>query len=332
MPNDATTTPADMQASLANLEALSSGLEKAYGGVKIDNSGTMGSEGKQGGGQAGASDVGGTESLMIGKLVDAGALVPTAGIVGFMGDDPGAYGSGRMAGFLTGYQHGKAGKEMEEGDGNGEDFSDGYKKGYLAANPGEPAFKSETYDDGESLYDYLRKSEETSAALDASAFVEDLARGVSEALDSMRKSIASRDSDQARVNQVLIEALGQLAKSQTAVAPVIQELGNRLEIVERTPAQPKGARTVTQAKALAKSIPGEAGNGPEGEPLSKSEVVSTLSYLNLVKGQRQINGTPTYQLVGLAEAGDVLDDTTMDHVRQFLAKNPEEAAQAKAYH
>lgn len=337
MPNEATTTPEDMQRSLASLEALSGGIEKAYGGVKIENSGTVGSEGPKGGGQPGASDIGQTETLMIGKLVDAGAILPTAQLIGFMGDDPSVYGAGRMAGFMTGYEHGKAGKDMDMGDGKGDDYMDGYKKGFLAGHGGDGTFKSESASNetdlfkSGSLYNELRENPETAEALDASAFVESMARGVSDALDQMHKSLREDNANQTRVNHAMIKSQTQLAKAVVEViAPVVEELGKRLDIIERTPNPQRGATSVSGAKALAKSIPGEAGDGEQ--KLSKSEVVSTLSYLNLVKGQREIAGQPTSSLVARIESADLIDESTLNHVRQFLAQNPGEADQAKAYH
>lgn len=332
-----TTTAGDLNTSIEELESLAGGLSKAYGGVAIENSGTYGSEGKKGGGQPGASDIGSIDTMMIGKMVDMGAVVPTAELVGFMGDDPGAYGSGRMAGFMTGYQHGKAGKDMDMGDGKDESFADGYKKGYLAGHGSVPTAKSN--DAGadpdplaKSAYEALLEREGVQEAIDASQFLEELTRGVGDQIDGMRKSLHAADQDQARVNASLLKSNVAMAKALQTVVPVINELGKRLDIVERTPNPPRGATTVPGAKALAKALPGEAGAGAEGEKLSKAEVASVLTYMNLEKGQRSINGQSTAQLVAFAEAGDTIDDATLNHVREFLKDNPKEAAMAKSYH
>lgn len=329
-----TTTANDLTSSLGELEALAGGLEKAYGGVSIANSGTTGSDGKQGGGQPGASDVGGIDTLQIGKMVDLGVVQPTAALVGYMGDDSGAYGTGRMAGYMDGYQHGKAGKDMDTGDGKGEEYMDGYKKGYLAGH-GTPASKS-LDDEGEdtltkSSFESLLERPGVGEALDASAFLEELTKGVADSLDELRKSQTARNRSQDQVNQGLIKSNIAMAKALKMVEPVINALGERLELVERTPNPPRGATTTGQARALAKSVPGELGDG--GAPkLSKAEVVNTLSYMNLEKGVKQINGQATSRLVAYAEAGDLIDEPTMTQVSKFLQQNPEEAERAKAYH
>ena len=89
-------------------------------------------------------------------------------------------------------------------------------------------------------------------------------------------------------------------------------------------------RGVTGATALNKSLPGEAGATSHND-LSKSEVLNTLSYMNLEKGIRDIGGRKTSDVIGMFEGGNVLDQNTLDAVRGFLSAHPAESQTARQY-
>ena len=65
--------------------------------------------------------------------------------------------------------------------------------------------------------------------------------------------------------------------------------------------------------------------------LSKSEVIGTLTYMNLEKGIRDIGGRSTGQAAMMLEGGGVVDQQIIDSVSGFLAAHPAEAETARSY-
>lgn len=262
------------------------------GDVSIANSGTT-SDGKPaGGGQGSMSDAGSIDDLMIGKMSAAG--VPASMIAGF-----------------------RAFMEDEK------------KKKAAAANggavPPQPPFMGKS----DAAAAVLTKDPELQEAMDASPFMDALVTRTAEAIESLEKSLSSKlaksEDIAVRAARALVET-GKLVKSQQAT---IEELGRRLGVVERAPvAQPKGA-TGTNVRALNKS--GTAG-AEEAQRLTKSEALSTLSYMNLVKGQKQLpHGVKTSDAIYMLEGGSVVDPQALAAAQAFLAANPAEAEQAKRY-
>lgn len=258
-------------------------------------SGRVDEDGKGGGGVASMSDAGTIDDLMIGKMIDAGVAAST------------------VADFVA-FMHGAQEEEEEE-----EEDDDMYRSGQP---DGEPLVKSHAEE--------FKEDEDIARAVDASPFMEALTMQTTKSLDTLNKSLHAQGVRQNDFNGKMARAtakMGQLLKSQ---AGVITELQNRLGIVEKTPQPQKGRTDLTGAQPLEKSMGGEA-SGASGAQLTKAEAVSTLTYLNLVKGMKTIHGNKTAELACMLEAGGSIDQGTLDEVQRFLATHPNEAKLAKAY-
>ena len=284
-----TVSPDQVKDALADLQKLAN---LAKGGVS--NSGRVDEDGMGGGGTS--PDNGKVDDLMIGKMA---AAMAEAGI------DAGAieFATAAMASAKMG--------EDEESD-EDEEFDEDEDE--------DEAEKSDA-----SLMD-LFKSEET---FDVSPFLERFAAGVSETIGSLQKSINTKNAEQEgliKAQSAALVQVGELLKSQ---AHVIAELGNRLQIVERQPAAPKG---VTSTAGLAKAMPGEAGSEPGAQVGNREELASVLSYMNLEKSIRQLEGAgmPTSHAVTAVETGSVRK-SVVDAANDFLKANPKEAAKALSY-
>jgi len=333
--NEQTTTIDALDASLDDLlkaarhitgEALNKG-----DGVQIDNSGTFGSDGKQGGGQGSTSDAGKVEDLMIGKLSAGGFNAAQIGqIVGMMKD---ASGGGSF------FSH-----TRPSPSGKGDEMSGKARK------PKMPPFAASADDDFEeeeeeedddaggpafgksdSFRDQFRADPDIGDVVDVSPFMETLTARTTDALDSLakslRKSNRQRDGQFAKLAETTV-GLGRLVKSQQSV---IKELGARLGIVERQPAAPtRGATTEAQAQALNKSMPNEVGGA--GTSLRKSEVASVLTYMNCEKSMKSIAGRNiATEIVPLVESSAEVPAAILAEVHSFLRRNPGEATAAKTY-
>lgn len=255
-------------------------------------SGHTDEDGKKGGGVASMSDAGPLDDLMIGKMIDAGLSPAT------------------VADFVA-YMKAKAEDEDEEED---EDEDDGYFKSFRS----EPLRKSHA--------DRFAEDSDIAQAVDASPFMEAITMRTTESLDHLQKGLHAQAVRQNDYNEKLARAVGGLGKLVKSQSGVISELQKRLGIVESTPMPAKGT---TSAQALHKSMPGEAGR--DTTALSKSEVVSTLTYMNLQKGIKTINGQKTAELACMLEGGGSIDRETLSEVQRFLAGNPNEAKLAKAH-
>jgi hypothetical protein len=286
-----------LQKSLDELVQVADATEqvsKGYGGVSVEHSGRMDEDGKGGGGQAGSGDVGSLDNMMIAKMTEAG--IPAGVISAFTA-------------FL------KKDDEEEEEEEESEKSLDAQPEHE------EPIAKS---------MDEFREDPDLADAVDVSPFLEALTARTADQLDGIRKSAHVFQTSQNEVNRHLAAAVHQVGSLIKSQAAVIDHLGQRLGLVERTPAQPKGVTTRTRAEAMSKSMPGEAGGGDEMQ-LKKSEVLSALTYMNLEKGIKQVNGRPTYELACMYDGGAPLDDGTVKAVRSFLRANPHEADAARSY-
>ena len=274
-------------------------LPKAYGGTSVETGGRVDERGASSGTLAGGGDVGGLDDLMIAKMSAAGIPAGTiSAFAAFMSDDEE--------------------EEEEEGDEEGDDKD---KK----ENPFD---KSEAHAFQKSM-DVYREDPDLSDTIDVSPFLESLTARTADQLDAIRKSAGAFEGQQSHVNQKLAAALHQIGGLLKSQSNVIQVLGERLNIVERTPAAPKGATQLSGAQPLHKALPGELGQG--GQELRKSEILSTLTYMNLEKGMNEINGHRTSELVGLFEGGNVIDQKTIGAVHNFLQTHPNEADAARQY-
>ncbi len=189
------------------------------------------------------------------------------------------------------------------------------------AGGGEPMAKSiETY----------RADPELGPLMDGTDFFTAYVANTATQIDAVNVTLVKGFGDQAGVNRVLAGAVHQTGMLMKSQARVIEELGNRLGLVESTPQAPRGAVSTSAAAALAKAMPGEAGVGA-GEPLKKSEIVASLTYMNLVKGMREIGGQRTAELVGMLEGGNQASEETLKAVNDFHVANPSESEAARTY-
>jgi hypothetical protein len=281
-------------------------LSKAYGGTSVETTGHVDERGKTPGGMAGSGDIGGIDDMMIGKLSDAG--VPSEVIAAF-------------SAFMK--------KEKDDEDEGEDDDKDDKKPPFLAEKSDAAPAEGETL---KKTMDALRDDPAIADTVDVSPFLESLTARMSDQMDNLRKSQMDFAADQAAVNRAMARAMHQIGTLIKGQSGVTQELGKRLGIVERTPMPTKGAKSLEEAKALAKSMPGEAGN-PETD-LTKSEVCRVLTYMNLEKGIRTINGQSTGELAGLLEGGGDQSTTqpfVVEAVQEFLRENPKEAQRARTY-
>ena len=304
------------------------------GGVSYDTSGFSDERGKKGGGVT--SDVGGLDSMMVGRMVEAG-FTPEAAqtMVGFLIGESGLLGK---MGFVhpkrptPGGMKGKQENGEEEED---ENEMSGYARGYYAAmqelgksEDGSGDGKGGEGGEGvESFAKSFAENPDIAEAVDASPFMEGLTKSTTDALDILHKSIRSGRRKQDEVNAAMATAVyqqGQLVKSQQAI---ITELGTRLGIVEKTPNPPKGATSKEGAQVMSKAF--GAGDG-QPEALNKAQLASALSFMRFEKGMEKINGQPTGELACRVESGDV-DTSTLEYVQKYLATHPNEAQEAISY-
>lgn len=216
----------------------------------------------------------------------------------------GGYSDDQIAGFMTAFASDEDEYEEEEDD--------------------------ETVDGGEievekSMRSY-RSDPDISDAIDVSPFLEALTARTAEQLDDIRKSMGHSSSNQTNVNRAQAGAIYQIGTLVKGMSEVMGALNDRLNLVESTPLPQRG---ITGATALHKALPGEA--GVSQKDLSKSDVLGTLSYMNLEKGIKDIGGRKTSDIIGMFEGGNVLDQTTLDAVRGFLSANPAEEITARQY-
>jgi len=297
-----------LSASLDELvkAADATALVKAYGGVNITSGGHTDERGATSGGYPGSGDMGALDDMMIGKMAStlAAAGFSASQIAAFMNDDD----------------------EEEDED---EDEMEGKIVGPSDSRVEPPPpmeGKAQPGYWGKSM-DAFRADKDIADAVDISPYLEALTQKTAESLDSIRKSMGEGRGEQARVNKALGAAIYQIGALTKSIAQASSQLNRRLGIVEAQPASPRGATTHRQA--LAKSMPGEAGNGHA--PLSKGELLSSLSYMNLEKGLKTINGQKTSEVIGLFEGGNVISSETVDAVNRFIATHPTEEKLARTY-
>lgn len=302
-------------------------MNKALGGVAIDQGGHVDERGQTGGGYVEQGDIGALDSMMVGKmqeaLVDAG--FPADAIAAFMK---------KGNGFPP-----KKGGDEGDGDDDADDAGMNGKMGRPASTAGgvgtnprvRPSAggmgKSETESDADyfakSLADFTGGSAEIADAVDVSPFMREFTEGAAKQFGALAKSIHDSSAQQAQVNRMTAVAIAQMGG-------LLKSLHARVVGVEDQPRAPRGATSLPAARAMHKSIAGEAG-APAGEQLTKSELISTLSYMNLEKSIKDVNGISTSELVGLAEAGGQVHPIGVVAAQRFLATHPHEAATARRY-
>lgn len=297
--------PADLEKTMKSLLDTVEATSLAKGGV--ENSGTYGSEGKQGGGQGSESDAGPIDNMMIAKMIQSGVDVQTAA---------------KFAAFMSG-----EGYDEDEDD---EEMM-GKKKARKSLDPSDSDLAKSFRDSLDFNLDAAGIEDEM---VDITPYLNGFTEAVGESLGKLDVSFQKSAAKQDKVNKALalaVHQMGTLVKSQSAhiekQGHVINALGERLGLVEKAPvAQPKGAQT--KAQAIEKSMPGEAGGGDE-KRLTKSEVLSVLSYKNLVKGEKMIGQRLTSDVItGLESAG--IYDREIDSAAHSFFKSLTKEEQAEA--
>jgi len=278
----------------------------------VEHSGTTDEDGKKGGGRGSYPGDVALDRLMIGKLADLGF---SASQISAMNDG--------LLGF--------ADHEEPDGDEEGEDDDndgDGEMSGGMRGRMRGKAKKSASERTLRKSMDEYRSDSDLADTIDVSAYLESFTARTADQIDKVNGSLRKGFGSQATVNRALAGALHQMGTLLKSNASVVEALGTRLNLVERTPNAQRG---VTGAAAMHKSMPGEAGRNGGGK-LSKAEILSTMSYMNLEKGIRQIEGQRTVEAIGLLEGGNVCSPAVLQAVEDFHAKNPSESAVARAYH
>lgn len=310
---DALDSTLDDLMKAAEATDLQEKLRKA-GGVSVEHSGHYTEGGKKGGGLPGSGEQGGIDRMMIAKM--------TAALTGA------GFSSDQVAAFMAGKAEEEEEEEEEDLDEEMEGaMRDAYAKGYAKAR--SEFGKSDAWDDDEEVESFRKSFEDDptiAEAIDAAPFMESLTAKTTSSLDRIQKSVHDGFASQKQVNRALAAAFFEQGQRLKKSERVIDELARRLGMVERQPLPQKG-RT---AAPLHKSMPGEAGKGGP-QQLRKSELLGSLSYLNLVKGEKHIAGEPTLQVISKLESTGDISKGAVEHVERFLATHPNEAEAAKAY-
>lgn len=323
--DEGTTTLEGIEKSLGELLQAADAtdmLSKAYGGTAVDSYGHVDERGKTSGGYADGGEMGGLDSMMIGKMQQA--LVEQ----GFSAD--------QIAAFMRGKQSDDEDEDEEDEESAAMSGKPAATGGGVGTNPRVKPSESSSMNTsmggpyGKSM-DMYKSDPDIAEAVDVSPYLEAMTAKTAEQLDALNKSIGQQSAKQNKMNKaqaVAIYNVGQLAKS---IASVCAALDERLGLLEQQPNPQKGHTQLTGAQPMHKSMPNEAGGGGQGQPLQKSQVLSTLSYMNLEKGIKEIGGHPTSQIVGLYEAGGQLPQQALDAAYGFLQAHPHEAETALTY-
>lgn len=306
---------AQLEASLNELTraAQATALVKGEGGdgVAISRSPHW-SDGKPGSGEAiSMGDTGTIDELQVAKMTQAGV-------------DAGTIANFRA--FMRAKAEGDPPPDADLNNENPEAMRGQAGSGILPnsrPNPGGGAM-------GKSM-DAFRKDRDMEQAFDVSPFLEALVAKTATQIDLLNKSLVTGQQGQTKFNRAMAGAVVQMGNLLKSRDGVITELGRRLQIVERAPAQPaRGATGDTNVRPLNKSMLGERGQQPQ--QLTKSMVARTLTYMNLEKSIRQLpDGRPTGQTASLIEAGGDIDPTALGAAQSFLSQNPNEAHTALNY-
>ena len=308
MANDVTVD--GLNSALEDLIKAADAVDLIKGGDSngVEHSGTTDEDGKKGGGRGSYPGDVALDRLMIGKLADLGF---SASQISAMND-----------GLLGFADH----EEPDADDEGGEDDDD--EDDQEMSGSRRKAKKSKSERTLRKSMDEYRADSDLADTIDVSAYLESFTARTADQIDKVNGSLRKGFGSQATVNRALAGALHQMGSLLKSNAVVVHALGTRLNLVERTPNAPRG---VTNAAALHKSMPGEAGHN-DSTKLSKAEILSTMSYMNLEKGIRHIEGQRTVEAIGLLEGGNVCSPAVLKAVNEFHVKNPSESALARAYH
>lgn len=334
MGQQATTNLDTMQASLDELLRAADAhgtMRKAMGGVDIDTYEHTDERGKVTGKLPEASDAGKgvdlSEEAIVGKMSEVGMnAAQVAHLVGYM-KEGGFFNHERPS--PTGKMKGKAGGAPPpmppfKGDAD-EDFDgdDAEPDDDADDEPAPPVGKKMR----KSFAEDFASDPDIAETVDVSPFLEAVTSRTVEALDGLSKSMRKSETRQSGVNAAMAGALYQVGTLLKSQSRVIDALSQRLGLVEQTPLPGKGATTLTGAQALHKSL---GGGGGGGGSLKKSEILSTLSYMRMEKGMKEINGRAIGDVIYAFEGGGVINPEDAATVERFLVTHPNEAAKAKS--
>lgn len=309
-----TVTPDALDTALESLTKALEGTQAADALVKGGQvySGVSDERGKVSEGSS--PDAGKIDSLMIGKMI--GRLVNT----GVLAAGP------NMAGFANG----QFGNDDEDGDGDN-DEDDEEMRGAMTAFRTQMKgladagfFKSEKVSESnlrKSFIDEVGDDPEVREAIDASPFMQQLVDATASAIGKLEKSHASKATQQ----DTLIKAT---ARAVVEVGTMFKSLNERLGIVEQTPNAPKGATSLSGARALQKSL---AGVGAGQSTLKKAHMLNVMSYMNLVKGIKSIGGRPSVETISKLDSANEISPEAVEEVGAFLTSNEGEALKAINY-
>jgi hypothetical protein len=171
--------------------------------------------------------------------------------------------------------------------------------------------------------DTFRADSDIADAIDASAFMEALTAKTTDVLDRQHSMLVKSESKRAHMAKATSGALYQMGMLQKSQSEIINALNERLSLVER---QPLPQKSTTGVQPLEK-----AGQQPGVEQMRKSEVLATLSYMNLVKGIKQVGGDTTLNAIVRLESQRDASAEVLGEVSAFLQANPTEAAAARIY-
>ena len=269
----------------------------------LDSGGHVDERGQTSGGYPGKGDMGGIDDMMIGKmqetLVDAG------------------FSADMISAFMSKKDEDEDEDEKGgEGDDAGED--DAEKSQQAAADAIEKSFRDDPS---------IRE------AIDVSPFLESLVTNTVEEIQGLAKSLHEGQATQAHVNKAVASTLHGIAGLVKGLQGHSQRLEERLGMVERQPAAPKGHTSLSGAQPVLKSFGahGTEGGGGQVEQLTKSELTNVLTYMNLEKSIKEIGGTKTSEHAGIIEGGGHVHPAAYHAAMRFLASHPHEAATARTY-
>jgi len=342
--SNAATTLDTMQASLDELLKAADAhgtMRKAMGGVDIDTYGHTDERGKTSGGYAEASDAGKgvdlSDEAIVGKMSEVGLnAMQASALLGFM------------------KQNGMMGRADGESGGNFFDHERPSPTGKMkgkAGGPPMPPFKGAADDDMDedegdedegdedempqvgkrgmrkSFSDDFSADSDIAETVDVSPFLEAVTARTVDALDSLNKSMRRSERKQGEVNAAMAGAMYQMGTLLKSQSRVIDALSQRLGLVERQPAPARGAVTLSGAQAMQKSLLG----GGAGSTLKKSEMLSTLSYMRIEKGMKEINGRAIGDVIYAFEGGGIINPEDASTIERFLTTHPAEAQKAKTF-
>lgn len=157
----------------------------------------------------------------------------------------------------------------ENKDPNGDDLDEGEDKD---PRKGKKASEGEVK---KSFAEEIAENEELSKAIDVSDFLAEWSRIQAATIDAMRADINKSLQTSAETATILAKSFNAIMKSQNALAKSIDELRQRLEVVERTPVGRKATVAVVE-----KSFKHSAGVEGAGE-LTKSQKLEKLTNMVL---------------------------------------------------